>query len=200
MKRLFLLTAALALLLAGCAERSDDDARINAQSPASQASSASGEAALSPQVEAVLPDVSAQAPALSHSTSVPPPTGDLVEIDERLFIALTNDIYINTEDYLGKTIKYEGLFKTMQWPQGDEEQTIYYVIRYGPGCCGYDGEAGFEIVWEEGDGDIDWPQVDDWCEVVGVLEIYELDGWEYLRLVLSSLTVLEERGAEFVST
>ena len=200
MKRLFLLIAALALLLAGCAERSDDDARSNAQSPASQAPIASGEAALAPQVEAVLPEVSAQAPALSHSTSVPPPTGDLVEIDERLFIALTNDIYINTEDYLGKTIKYEGLFKTMQWPQGDEEQTIYYVIRYGPGCCGYDGEAGFEIVWEEGDGDNAWPQVDDWCEVAGVLEIYELDGWEYLRLVLSSLTVLEERGAEFVST
>ncbi len=198
MKRLFVLLATLTLLLAGCAERPDDSAQINTPSPTSQAPIASGEAS-SPQAEAALPEVSAQAPALSHSTSVPPPTGDLVEISERLFIAQTNDIYINTEDYLGKTIKYEGIFKTMQWSQGDEEKTIYYVIRYGPGCCGYDGEAGFEVVWD-GDGGSDWPQVDDWCEVVGVLEIYELDGWEYLRLVLSSLTVLEERGAEFVST
>jgi uncharacterized membrane protein YcgQ (UPF0703/DUF1980 family) len=117
----------------------------------------------------------------------------VVEISERLFIAQTNDIYINTEDYLGKTIKYEGIFKTMYWPE--ENETFYYVIRYGPGCCGYDGEAGFEVSW-----DGEWPEEDAWCEAVGVLEAYEMNGWQYLRLALSSLTVLEERGAEFVSS
>ncbi|NLT58889.1 MAG: hypothetical protein GXX99_08015 [Clostridiales bacterium] len=127
---------------------------------------------------------------MPHGADVEAPAGEVVEIKERLFIAQTNDIYINTADYLGKTIRYEGLFKTGDW-QG---VPYCYVIRYGPGCCGYDGEAGFEVVWDGA-----WPQVDDWCEVVGVLEQYEEDGISYLRLVLSSLTVLDERGAEFVS-
>ncbi len=132
----------------------------------------------------------AQAP---HSAEIEAPTGDLVEIGERLFIAQTNDIYLNPEDYLGKTVKYQGIFKTMDWEETGE--TYHCVIRYGPGCCGYDGEAGFEVDWAG-----DWPQEDDWCEVVGVLEIYEQSGMRYLRLALDSLTVLKERGAEFVST
>lgn len=118
--------------------------------------------------------------------------GDIVEISERLFVSQTNDIYLNTADYLGRTIKYEGLFKTIDW----EGSLYYYVIRYGPGCCGNDGEVGFEVVW---DGEGEWPNEDDWCEVVGVLEEYEENGTKYLRLVLTSLNVLDERGAESVT-
>lgn len=122
--------------------------------------------------------------------SLSPVSGDLVEIKEKMFIAQSNDIYLNAEDYLGKTIKYEGIFKSTYW---EEDQTFYFVIRYGPGCCGYDGEAGFEVTW-----DGEWPQEDDWCEAVGVLEEYEVNGWSYLRLSLTSLTVLDTRGAEYV--
>lgn len=118
-------------------------------------------------------------------------SGDVIEIREKMFIAQSNDIYLNPEDYLGKTIKYEGLFKSDYWPE--EDKTYYFVVRYGPGCCSYDGEAGFEVDW-----DGEWPEVDDWCEVVGTLEEYESDGWHYLRLALTSLTVLEERGEEYV--
>ena len=129
---------------------------------------------------------------VTHPTEVDAPVGDVVEIDEKLFIAQTNDIYLNTSDYLGKTIKYEGIFLSSYWE--DADTTYYFVIRYGPGCCGYDGTAGFEISW---DGAL--PQDNDWCEAVGDLERYEEDGMEYLRLVLSSLTVLEERGSEYVA-
>jgi len=118
--------------------------------------------------------------------------GDVVEITEKLFIARTNDIYINTEDYLGKTIKYEGIFMSDYWE--DTDTTYRYVIRYGPGCCGYDSNAGFEVVW-----DGDYPEENDWVEAVGVLEIYEEDGDEYLQLQLTALTVLDERGEEYVS-
>lgn len=124
---------------------------------------------------------------------VPPVTGDVIEIKEKLFIAQTNDIYINGKDYLGKTIVYEGIFKTAEdWPNiGD---TTQYVIRYGPGCCGYDGEAGFEVRW-----DGEWPQEDDWVEVSGVLceEAYD-NGNKILYLQVTALTVKEERGAEYV--
>lgn len=132
---------------------------------------------------------------VTYETVVEPLVNDIVEIQERLFIAQTNDIYINPEDYLGKTIKYEGIFKSSTWEFEEDSKTFYYVIRYGPGCCGYDGEAGFEVMW-----DWQWPGEDDWCEAVGVLEAYEENGMQYLRLSLISLTVKEERGAEYVST
>ncbi len=43
------------------------------------------------------------------------------------------------------------------------------------------------------------PEPDDWVEAVGVLEEYDENGYKYLRLALSSLTVLKTRGAEYVS-
>ncbi|MDR0451845.1 MAG: hypothetical protein LBH15_02245, partial [Treponema sp.] len=74
-------------------------------------------------------------------------SGDIVEIKEKMFIAQTNDVYLNPEDYMGKTIKLEGLFKT---ETGYDEQAAYcFVLRYGPGCCGFDGNAGFEVAWDE---------------------------------------------------
>lgn len=127
-----------------------------------------------------------------HDT--PPMTvteGDVIEIKEKLFIAQTNDIYINPEDYLGKTLKYEGIFIPFFWEETGE--TYYYVIRYGPGCCGFDANAGFEVIW-----DGDWPEENDWVEVIGVLEMYEEDGWKLLRLSLTEMTVLDVRGEEYV--
>lgn len=121
----------------------------------------------------------------------PPSSGDVIEIKEKMFIAQTNDIYLNPQDYLGKTISYEGLFKSSYWEPDDI--TYYFVIRYGPGCCGFDGDAGFEVVWNG-----DWPEENAWCSVTGVLEQYEDSGFQSLRLLLTSLTVKEDRGAEYV--
>ncbi|MDR1353124.1 MAG: hypothetical protein LBK05_07570 [Treponema sp.] len=122
------------------------------------------------------------------------PSGDIVEIKEKMFIAQTNDVYINPEDYMGKTIKLEGLFKT---ETGYDEQMSYcFVLRYGPGCCGTDGNAGFEVAWDEAGS---YPAEDDWVEAIGVLKSYEEYGYPYLYLALSSIQVLDERGAEFVT-
>jgi uncharacterized membrane protein YcgQ (UPF0703/DUF1980 family) len=64
-----------------------------------------------------------------------------------MFIAQTNDIYFNVEDYLGKTIKYEGLFSVYEDP---ETNAIYYsVISVRSGCCGVDANAGFEVIWDK---------------------------------------------------
>jgi hypothetical protein len=118
-----------------------------------------------------------------------------LEIKEKMFIAQTNDIYLNVEDYLGRTVKLEGLFKMTRYE--DMDRTYCFVLRYGPGCCGNDGSAGFEVAWETPEKD--YPAEDDWVEAVGVLSNYEEDGYPYLYLVLSSLTIKQERGAEFVS-
>ncbi|MDR0389963.1 MAG: hypothetical protein LBH73_07825 [Spirochaetaceae bacterium] len=112
-----------------------------------------------------------------------------IEIKEKMFIAQTNDVYLNPEDYLGKGIKLEGLFKREGYGQ-----EYCFVIRYGPGCCGNDGNAGFEVAW-----DGEYPNEDEWVEAIGVLQTYEEDGYPYLYIALASLTVLDERGAEFVT-
>lgn len=128
----------------------------------------------------------------SPSTTASVDTASVVEIKEKMFIAQSNDIYLNPQDYLGKTIKYEGIFRPTYW---EEDDTTYnYVIRYGPGCCGADGEAGFEVTWDK-----EWPKEGAWCEAIGTLESYEQDGFTNLRVSLRSLKVLAKRGSEFVT-
>jgi uncharacterized membrane protein YcgQ (UPF0703/DUF1980 family) len=125
--------------------------------------------------------------------SLPPGKG-VVEIKEKMFIAQVNDVYLNADDYMGKTIKLEGIFKQ------DEgyDKSYFFVIRYGPGCCGFDGTAGFEVVWaNEKAGH--YPAVDSWVEAAGVLKSYKEDEYmQYLYLDLASLNVLSKRGAETV--
>jgi zinc transport system permease protein len=121
-----------------------------------------------------------------------------VEIKEKMFIAQVNDVYLNPEDYLGKTIKLEGLFIFEQY--AGYENPYCFVIRYGPGCCGNDGNAGFEVAWDAPpDEEKSYPEPNAWVEATGMLTTYEEDGYPYLYLSLVSLNVLDTRGAEFVS-
>jgi len=119
----------------------------------------------------------------------------VVEIKEKMFVGQVSDVYLNTQDYLGKTIKMEGLFKV----GGYEEENYYFVIRYGPGsCCGAD-LIGFEVAWNA-DGSQPYPEDDAWVEAVGVLKTFgegEFQSNPYIEL--ASLTVLDTRGAEFVT-
>jgi len=124
----------------------------------------------------------------------PASTKGFVEIKEKMFLAQVNDVYLNPEDYLGKTIKLEGIFKEEQ----GYEKSYCFVIRYGPGCCGNDGNAGFEVAWAKEDAR-PYPAADSWVEAAGELKMYEEDGYSrYLYLDLSSLNVLDRRGAELV--
>jgi uncharacterized membrane protein YcgQ (UPF0703/DUF1980 family) len=110
-----------------------------------------------------------------------------------MFIAQTNDVYLNAEDYFGKTIKLEGIFKLEQYDNAD----YCFVLRYGPGCCGSDGNAGFEVAWNKS-ANKTYPATDDWVEAIGVLKTYKENDYPYLYLDLTSLTVMDKRGREFV--
>ncbi|MDR1795397.1 MAG: hypothetical protein LBR25_08390 [Erysipelotrichaceae bacterium] len=176
MKKWWLLGCIL-LLLAGCVknkEIADNDAIAQSES----------EAVLKSQPE-------------TPQTSVPVADNldDPFVLREKMFLAQFSDIYMNIDDYLGKAIKYEGMFTYYVWEEMD--MAYYMVYRMSPGCCGNDGLAGFEVVWPEG-AQPTWPQENDWVEVVGVLEQYEDNGQQYLRLRIVSLTVLDVRGLEFV--
>lgn len=133
-----------------------------------------------------------------HATRYPtetPVAGIDIQIGEKMFIAQCNDIYLNASDYIGKIISIEGLYKFQQYPFQGRTVTEQYVMRYGPGCCGNDGSAGFELAY---DGE---PIEDNaWVRVVGTLDMIPREGTDYFRLVLRvmQLQVLDVRGAEFV--
>jgi len=116
---------------------------------------------------------------------------ELLQIGEKMFVGQINDIYLNPDDYLGKSICYEGYF--MYYDNGETSNRYNCVIRNGPGCCGNDSEVGFEIAW---DGEM--PEVDDWVKITGELERYEEDGWDYLRVKAASLEILPYRGKDTV--
>jgi len=120
----------------------------------------------------------------------------IVEIKEKMFISQVNDVYINAEDYFGKTIKLEGLFVTEQF--SSRTDPYCYVLRYGPGCCGSDGNVGFEVAWASSKK-MSYPEENAWVEAIGELKTYEEDNSKYLYLDLSSLNVLNKRGAEYVN-
>lgn len=120
------------------------------------------------------------------------PSKDVLEIKEKMFITQTNDILLNAQTYEGKTIKVEGMY--FGYFDTYDNRDYNYVQRRSPGCCGNDGTIGFEFVY---DGAM--PEVDDWIEAIGQIEIFKVGDKDRVRLRLSQLTVKDERGKEFVS-
>jgi len=116
----------------------------------------------------------------------------VLEIKEKMFIQQCDDIYINTDEYVGKTIKLEGIYGEFpDFGGGDPE---HYVYRNAPGCCGYDGMAGFRVLLNDGPA----PKPNDWVEATGTVEMDTSGQSEKVFLRLSSLKVMGKRGAEFV--
>ncbi|MBR3696852.1 MAG: hypothetical protein IKM97_01045 [Clostridia bacterium] len=117
-------------------------------------------------------------------------TSNIVEITDNFFIEQTNDLYINLNDYIGKTIKIEGLIYSYEDSNGD---ICYAVVRNTPGCCGSDGLAGLDIRYDE-----DYPEEDTWVEVIGLVGSDTVYGSKIPAIQVSSLT-LKEKGTTFVT-
>ena len=109
-----------------------------------------------------------------------------------MYVSYINEIYVNTDDYIGKWIRIEGMYQA--YTDTNTGKTYYYVYRTGPGCCGNDGSrCGFEFTF---DGKM--PKANDWIQVIGKLRTYEEDGTTYLTLDAKSVKVMDIRGAETV--
>lgn len=115
-----------------------------------------------------------------------------IEIPEKLFAEQINHMYFYPEDYLGKTIVYEGIFDTYTLEATQEE--IPYVFRYGPGCCANDANVGFEVSWDQ-----DYPAPNAWVYIEGVLTQTNHGGISNLMLELNVMEVKETRGQENVA-
>lgn len=117
-------------------------------------------------------------------------TNNMVEITDNFFIEQTNDLYINLNDYVGKTIKIEGLIYSYEDSNGD---ICYAVVRNTPGCCGNDGLAGLDIRYNE-----DYPEENTWVEVIGVVGTDTMYGSKIPAIQVSSMKI-KEKGTTFVS-
>ena len=110
---------------------------------------------------------------------------DTVVISERFFLHEMQEIFFNHQQYLGRTIQFEGMFRTIPW--GDDDRFI--VMRYHWGCCGEE-PVGLEI-----DLNNFAPLAQNaWVEVTGTLDIDDV----FLILRVTSIVELEERGLEVV--
>jgi len=114
------------------------------------------------------------------------------DIREKMFIAQCNDIYLNPDEYKGRSIKIEGFCYV--YTDSNTRKIRYVVMRKGPGCCGNDGAAGFEFTY-----DGKYPISNDWLEVIGTVEAVNIDKSDTVILRASQITVKDTRGAEYVA-
>lgn len=117
---------------------------------------------------------------------------DLI-IGDKFFETQINDIYINTTQYLGKTIEIEGLY--YKDPYG------YTIVgRYSnANLCQYcQGFPNLEYEWN---GNQTPPLVNDvtWIKLKGTLTRGEDDYGEYYYIAANSLEVMNERGIDTVN-
>ena len=78
----------------------------------------------------------------------------------------------------------EGIFVILEDKKANKPR--YFVIRYGPGCCAYDGMPGFEVVFPA-DYEVDKLKENDWLYVEGKLKVSRENSIDYLYLELSKI-------------
>ena len=124
----------------------------------------------------------------------PADSDGVIEITERFFVNQTMEVISNPDQYMGRTIRLEGMFWNITCVVTGEQ--LYFVVRNTDGCCGPIEPIGFEL---RIDG-FDPPPHDAWVEVEGILERYTgIWNQNILRLEVVALTAMSERGAEFVT-
>jgi len=105
----------------------------------------------------------------------------IIEITDYDFALQIQEIQTNRDDFIGRTIRYEGMFLSSYW----EGETIYFIGRLEGGCCGL---YAFEVYLNN------FHRLDDetWVEVTGILEEFyvEATGRYFMRL---NVIALEER-------
>jgi uncharacterized membrane protein YcgQ (UPF0703/DUF1980 family) len=124
-------------------------------------------------------------------------TGNLVQNDNSYYRYAVTDDYIivlsdpnfafqiqeiqwNRYDFLGRTIRFEGMFLSSFW----EGETVYFVARIQSGCCGM---HGFEVYLNE------FSRFEDetWVEVTGILEEFYVEGANHYFLRLNVISLVE---------
>lgn len=97
-----------------------------------------------------------------------------IDITEDNFEDMLEDIYINAESYIGKMIRVRGYCINEIYKKKD----YHYVYRMQQEITGHhEHMTGFEFTYNG-----EYPQNDEWVEVVGTLRQYMEDNIAYLTL------------------
>ena len=104
-------------------------------------------------------------------------------LDERFFAMQVMEIFQNQDDFLGRTIRYEGIFRSFYLPMAGGD--IFIVYRYIDGCCGPE-PAGLQVYLN----DIEPFPDDTWVEVTGVFT--RVEGDERSTLLLDVISLVEK--------
>lgn len=131
------------------------------------------------------------APAVSPAAGAGKP--DYV-IRENFFVGMITDIFMNTSDYEGKTIQYEGFVMPITEEDFGEGPEKFAIVRIAT-CCGPDDmPIGFACIWRE------IPPENTWVRVTGVLRNRRLgSGEEYPYLEVQELEKPARRGKQKVA-
>jgi hypothetical protein len=111
---------------------------------------------------------------------------DLTALSSIMVYSEVNNIMVNPEEYIGKTIKISGPYNASFW----EETGIYYhyvIISDATACC----QSGLEFIWDDNSHIYpkDYPENDTEIEVEGVFSTYEELGVTYYYLKTDEITV-----------
>ena len=114
-------------------------------------------------------------------------------LKDRLFVQQVRDIYLNPQTYGDKIVQIEGFFEKYK---DDDNQERYEVFRKTAGCCGDDGRAGFEFVYNKEKLNF---KTNEWIMVEALVKERKIDGYGHIYLEAISV-VKKDRGKakEFV--
>jgi uncharacterized membrane protein YcgQ (UPF0703/DUF1980 family) len=187
------------ILFAGCAQQNNISNSINDLEKASKDQLQEPNINESTEVKSSsAPQDSSNASAVSgnqsnSSTSQPTKGAKVIEIKEKMFIQQCDDIYTNPDEYEDKVIKLEGIYE--EYKDTNSGKTYHIIYRKTPGCCGSDGQIGFQFSYNG-----KMPKPNDWIKVVGTIKaIKDTDGNKDIILHLSELQVSDKRGTELVN-
>lgn len=107
---------------------------------------------------------------------------DLTLLSSTLVYAEVYNMMYYPEDYVGKIIKMKGSFNVYT----DTEKGIDYLavlVADATACC----QQGLEFTWEGHKYLEDYPKMGTEMTVTGEVELYEEDGFMYLRIIADSV-------------
>lgn len=114
-----------------------------------------------------------------------------IAIGDDYFIENMDKIFIDLDEYEGKTLTYEGFIATV----GEEEEGYAVVRNYelDHGDHSHTIHVGMDVLY-----DGTWPELDSWVKVTGIITRQNAGGEDYPALQVEEMIVMPERGQETV--
>ncbi len=114
---------------------------------------------------------------------------DLTALNKNMVYATVNNMVLNPDEYLGKSIKAKGPYKPLFY---DVTGNYYHyiLIEDALACC----QSGLEFIWDEGKHVYpdEYPAEDKMIEIVGHLACYEEEDYTYYYIATDEIKLCEE--------